>query len=142
MRRLTTIALAALLGCCAGRVARADAPSDSDKEKFFEEKIKPVLVSKCYECHSQEKKKIKGKYRMDDAETIFKGGESGKPAIVPGKPEESHLLFSIRYIDKDTDSHDALLMPPMKNGKPKKLPDEVIADFKKWIEDGAYYPKK
>jgi hypothetical protein len=129
------------LTCFGGRAARADAPGQADKEKFFEDKIRPVLVERCYECHSQEKKKVKGKFRVDDFDVMLKGGESGKRGIVPGKPDESELYLAISYTDKDTDNHDALLMPPMKNGKPRKLPDEVVANFKKWIEDGACYPK-
>ena len=60
MRRLTTIAIAGLLACSAGRLARAQAAPPPTKEgvDFFEQKIRPVLVNKCYECHSEEKKKI------------------------------------------------------------------------------------
>ena len=139
MRRLTTIAIAGLMACCAGRFARGQAPPPPTKEgiDFFEQKIRPVLVNKCYECHSEEKKKIKGKLRLDDYAAMLKGGESGKPAVVPGDPDKSQLVFSMTYTDKDTDSHDALLMPPPKNGKPRKLPDSVIDDFRQWIKMGA-----
>jgi hypothetical protein len=144
MRRLTGIAIAGLLACGAGRLARAaDAPPPPTKEgiEFFEAKIRPVLVDKCYECHSEVKKKVKGKYRVDDFKLMFKGGESGKPAIVPGKPDESQLYYSMTYKDTDTPNHDALLMPPPKNGRPKKLPDSVLQDFRKWIEMGAPVPQ-
>jgi len=143
MRRFTTLALAGALALCAGSLARADAPPAPTKEglEFFEKNIRPVLVDKCYECHSQEKKKIKGKLRLDDYASMRKGGESGKPSVVPGKPDDSLLIFSLTYKDKDTGDHDALLMPPPKNGKPRKLPDAVIENFRKWIEMGAPYPQ-
>jgi hypothetical protein len=142
MRRLTGIAIAGLLACGAGRLARAaDAPPPTKEGiEFFESKIRPVLVKDCYECHSEVKKKVKGKYRLDDFKLMFKGGESGKPAIIPGKPDESQLYFSMTYKDTDTPNHDALLMPPPKNGRPKKLPDSVLQDFRKWIEMGAPVP--
>src|SRR6185312_1968596 len=142
MRRFTAIAVAGLVACCAGEVARAAAPPPPTKDglDFFETKIRPVLERDCYECHSAAKKKIKGKLRLDNLQSMLKGGESGKPSVVPGKPDESLLIFSMTYKDKDTPDHDALLMPPPKNGKPKKLPDSVIEDFRKWIEMGAPYP--
>jgi hypothetical protein len=113
MRRLTTIAIAGLLACSAGRLARAQVAPPATKEgvDFFEQKIRPVLVNKCYECHSEEKKKIKGKLRLDDYAAMLKGGESGKPAIVPGDPDKGQLILSLTYTDKDTGDHDALLMP-------------------------------
>ena len=141
MRRYTTIAIAGVLACCAGRMARGAEPPTKEGLDFFEKKIRPVLVDKCYECHSQEKKKIKGKLRLDDYASMLKGGESGKPSVVPGKPDEGLLVFSMTYTDKDTGDHDALLMPPPKNGKSKKLPDAVINDFREWIKMGAPYPQ-
>ena len=44
----------------------------------------------------------------------------------PGQPEQSLLLKALRYKDPH------LKMPPT-----GKLPDHVIADFEKWIADGA-----
>jgi hypothetical protein len=138
------MAIAGLLACSAGRLARAQAapPTNQQGLDFFEQKIRPVLVEKCYECHSDVKKKVKGKLKLDDYASMLKGGESGKPAVVPGDPDKSQLVFSMTYTDKDTADHDALLMPPPKNGKPKKLPDSVINDFREWIKMGAPYPKE
>ena len=36
--------------------------------EFFEKKIRPVLVSECYKCHSKDEK-VKGELRLD-----WKGG--------------------------------------------------------------------
>ncbi|HXE54801.1 MAG TPA: PSD1 and planctomycete cytochrome C domain-containing protein [Tepidisphaeraceae bacterium] len=126
--------------CGAARAAEAPPPTKEGLD-FFEQKIRPVLVQHCYECHSQVKRKIKGKLRLDSYASMLKGGESGKPSVVPGDPDKSLIVFVMTYTDKDTDTHDALLMPPPKNGKPRKLPDSVINDFRQWIKMGAPYPQ-
>src|SRR5262245_24434520 len=61
-------------------VARGD---DSGFD-FFEKKIRPVLVEHCYKCHSAGAKKLRGGLRLDLKAGWQKGGDSGKPAIVPG----------------------------------------------------------
>ncbi|MCA8996895.1 MAG: DUF1549 domain-containing protein, partial [Planctomycetaceae bacterium] len=99
--------------------------------RFFESKIRPVLVAQCYACHSSEaakQGKLRGQLLLDSREATRQGGESG-PAIVPGQPDESLLLSAIR--------HDSFEMPPK-----GKLPDSVIADFAKWIEMGAPDPRE
>ncbi|MFO0803458.1 MAG: PSD1 and planctomycete cytochrome C domain-containing protein [Gemmataceae bacterium] len=107
---------------------------DADaKTAFFESKIRPVLVKECYSCHSAEAaktKKLRGGLQLDTREGIRKGGDGG-PAVVPGDPKKGSLLAAIR--------HDASAekMPP--NGK---LADAVIADFTKWIEQGATDPRE
>lgn len=97
---------------------------------FFEQKIRPVLVQHCYACHSQESAsagKLKAQLYLDTAAGIASGGESG-PVLVPGKSGESSLLKAVRY--------DGLEMPPS-----GKLPDEVAADFARWIDLGAPDPR-
>ncbi len=111
------------IGC-----ARADAPKpDSQAVEFFEKRIRPVLVAQCFECHSAEAKKLKGKLRLDTREGLRKGGESGA-VVVPGQPEQSVLISALRY--------DGPRMPPK-----AKLPPEVIADFEKWVAMGAPDPR-
>jgi len=94
---------------------------------FFEAKIRPVLVESCYECHS-EMGDIEGKLRVDLREGLLVGGETG-PAVVPKNREESLLLHALEY-------RDGLEMPP--DGK---LPANVIADFRRWIQMGAPDPR-
>ena len=97
---------------------------------FFEAKIRPELVTHCYECHSAGavgKNKLKGALLLDSRDGIRKGGDSG-PAVVPGKPDESLLLSAL--------THDSFKMPPK-----GKLPDELIGHFRKWIEMGAPDPR-
>ena len=95
---------------------------------FFEKKVRPVLVANCYQCHSASAKELQGKLRLDTKDGIRKGGESG-PAVVPGKPDESLLIKSIRH-------EDGMEMPPKKS-----LPDYAIADLVKWVEMGAPDPR-
>ena len=51
--------------------------------EFFEKKIRPVLVSECYKCHSKDEK-VKGELRLDWKGGWQKGGESGA-TIIPGR---------------------------------------------------------
>ena len=61
----------------------------TDGIAFFEQRIRPVLVEHCYACHSTEAKKLKGGLYLDSKAGWQKGGDSGDPALVPGKPEAS-----------------------------------------------------
>ena len=47
--------------------------------KFFREKIEPVLKRECYECHSEEAKKLKAGLRLDSRAALLAGG----PAVEP-----------------------------------------------------------
>ncbi len=105
----------------------ADEISDADL-KFFESKIRPVLVKECYKCHSIEAKKSQGGFRLDTRKSLRDGGESG-PAIVPGKPEESLLIEALR--------HESFEMPPS-----GRLDDAIIEDFVVWIQRGAPDPRR
>jgi hypothetical protein len=96
---------------------------------FFENKIRPVLVAKCYPCHSSKLSSPMGGLAMDTKAGLQKGGASG-PVIVAGKPADSKLFHAIRYTNPQ------LQMPPT-----GKLPDNVIADFEQWINSGAHDPR-
>jgi hypothetical protein len=107
-------------------IARGE-ESAKDEVEFFEKKIRPVLVEHCYECHSQQADKLKGKLLLDSREAARQGGESG-PAVVPGDPDASLVLQALRYENFE--------MPPK-----GKLPQAVIADFEHWIKHGAIDPR-
>ncbi len=97
---------------------------------FFETKIRPVLATKCYGCHSSKLKAPMGALILDTKAGMAKGGALG-PILVPGKPAESQVLKALRFTDPQ------LQMPPT-----GKLPDTVIADFEQWIAAGAVDPRK
>jgi hypothetical protein len=124
-------AAVAMLG---GTVVGFAAPSSKitpEQLDFFEQKIRPVLVKNCYDCHSEEKGKSKGELTLDSRDGIRAGGDRG-PAVVPGKPDESILINAIRQVGQ-------LRMPPDSRGG--ILPDDVISDFEKWVKDGAPDPR-
>jgi hypothetical protein len=123
----SVLALVSLAGLLGGQPAKAEEQASPKQIEFFEKKIRPVLVAECYKCHSSQAEKLKAGLRLDTKEGMLAGGESG-PAIVPGDAAGSLLLQAIR--------HESFEMPP-----DKQLSDEVIADFEKWIADGAADPR-
>jgi hypothetical protein len=146
------LALAAVLAVAASTSAQTPAPAAAptatapapahaggkkknsitpEQAEFFEKKIRPVLVEKCYDCHSEESGKMKNDLALDSRDAIRIGGERG-PGIVPFKPDESFVIQAIRQEGR-------IAMPPEKKGG--KLPDEVIADFEKWVAMGAPDPR-
>jgi len=98
--------------------------------EFFENKIRPVLVAHCYECHSGEPDPESASFVVDTREGILQGGDSGK-AVVPGNLKQSLILQAIEH------DPEFYAMPP-----DEKLPAAVIADFRKWIQMGAPDPRK
>ena len=100
---------------------------ESAELEFFENKIRPVLIQHCYECHSAATDDPEGGLRLDWRDGLLTGGESGA-AIVPGESTTSLLLEALR--------HETLEMPP-----DEKLDDAVISDFQQWIERGAFDPR-
>ncbi|NBV20576.1 MAG: DUF1553 domain-containing protein [Proteobacteria bacterium] len=120
--------LALLAGVFALRAHAADAAAGHD---FFENKIRPLLIEQCLKCHDgSAPDKPKGGLALNTRDGWSKGGEHG-PAIVPGDPDKSLLIRSIRYTEKD------LEMPP----KGKKLSAAQIALFEEWVRMGAPDPR-
>jgi Protein of unknown function (DUF1553)/Protein of unknown function (DUF1549)/Planctomycete cytochrome C len=108
------------------------AEEDKDGIELFEKKIRPVLVERCYECHSAKAKKVEGNLLLDSREGARKGGDQG-PAIDPGDLEKSLLIQAIRYTDEN------LQMPPKDKGG--RLAAEIVADFEAWVKRGAPDPR-
>ncbi len=107
----------------------AEAPPAPTPEalEFFETHIRPVLAERCFECHSAQSKVLQGGLRLDTAERLRTGGETGA-IVVPHQPDQSVLIKAIRY--------ESYEMPPS-----GKLPDNVIEDFVKWVSMGAPDPR-
>jgi len=118
-----------LAAICAMVATSAWADTD-EATALFESRIRPVLVEHCYKCHSDGARSPKGGLRLDSREALLKGGING-PAIVPGKPDHSLLIKALSHED------DVAEMPP-----DEKLPDRVLADFRRWITLGAPDPRK
>lgn len=113
-----------------GVMSALAAQPDAHDLEFFEQKIRPVLVEQCYECHSADAAKagkLKGNLLLDSREGTQRGGDSG-PAVVPGKIDESLIVSAIK--------HESFIMPPT-----AKLSAAVAADFEHWINRGAPDPR-
>src|SRR5580704_9539120 len=109
----------------------AQKPVELTKEgvEFFEKFIRPVLAERCYECHSTQARKVKGKLLLDSQPGIAKGGISG-PVLVAGDVENSRLIQAIRWTDAD------FAMPPK-----GKLSPQQIEKFEQWVKMGAPDPR-
>lgn len=106
-------------------------PAAGAGELAFNKDVRPVLSKTCFTCHGPDAAAVKGKLRLDLRDLALKGGESGKPAIVPGKPEESEIIRRIRSTDPDD------VMPPPEAHMTFTSRDvEVLTQ---WIREGAVY---
>ena len=99
-----------------------------DDDLFFESKVRPVLIKRCYDCHSTEKK-TKGGLALDTRAGWQHGGDNG-PAIIPGDLTKSLLIKAVRYLDKD------FAMPPK-----SRLPADEVAILEEWVKRGAPDPR-
>src|SRR5258708_37888494 len=71
--------------------------ADAHPAVDFARDIQPIFAARCYDCHGE--KKQKSGFRLDDKAVALRGGDSGKPAIVPGKSAESSLIHRITSTD-------------------------------------------
>ncbi|MEI6527060.1 MAG: PSD1 and planctomycete cytochrome C domain-containing protein [Planctomycetota bacterium] len=129
LRSLWIVVCAALvLGSLgfAQEASEVSAPTTKQLD-FFETKIRPVLVEKCYECHSGAASILQGSLSLETRDGILRGGDSG-PVAIPGKPQESLLIQVLR--------HQEPTMPP--DGK---LSDSIVVDFEHWVQDGLVDPR-
>ncbi len=116
-----------LLVACIPAMSLAD-----EQEDFFEQRIRPLLVSKCESCHSEATGKTHGNLALDSLSGWSRGGDSG-PAIVPGNADESLFVKAIRY------SEDGPQMPPHDAGGP--LLESEVALLVEWVNRGAPDPR-
>jgi mono/diheme cytochrome c family protein len=93
--------------------------------------IHPILADNCFHCHGVDERARKGGLRLDVSESAVRGGDSGDPAIVPGKPDVSQLIHRI------TASDESERMPPA-DAKPA-LTAAQVETLRKWIAGGAKY---
>ncbi len=97
----------------------------------FVRDIQPILAEHCTHCHGLDEHSRQGGLRLDLQTDAFRGGDSGEPAIVSGKPELGLLMQRITSHDVDE------VMPPPKENKP--LTAKQIETIKQWISEGANY---
>jgi hypothetical protein len=100
----------------------------AQQAEFFEKKIRPLLVERCYECHAGSESN--GGLKLDSREPLRHGGDSG-PAVIEGQPDASLLIQAVRYDNPD------LQMPPS-----GRLSSEEIAALEQWVATGAFDPRE
>lgn len=102
-----------------GSVARA--------EIDFSRDVRPILNAHCTACHGGVKEA--GEVSFIYRDRALGKGESGKPVIVPGKPDASEMIARITT----TDPYD--IMPKPEHGPP--LSKKEIDVLRQWISEGA-----
>src|SRR5437773_583016 len=93
----------------------------------FDQDVRPLL-NRCVTCHGPGK--ARASLRLDNRESATAAVDSGKRAVVPGKPDQSELLRRVSSTDKD------VRMPP--RGEP--LSPAQVDKLRRWIADGAPWP--
>ena len=129
MDRLNFLCLAFLFiasGLFVDEAVGEEPKPSAESLEFFEKKVRPLLATHCYECHSEQAKRLEGGLHLDRRKDVLSGGDSG-PAIEPGDPESSLLISAVRY--------DAFEMPPK-----GKLSNSEIAILHRWVKEGAPWP--
>jgi len=111
-----------LLALLPAGIALADDPT-AEQLAFFETRIRPLLVERCYECHSGDPDEVENKFQIDSRAGILRGGIHG-PAAIAGMPEKSLMIFSINHAVQ-------IDMPPK-----FKLPQREIDDLTAWVRMG------
>ncbi len=98
------------------------------KDKIdFNTQVKPIFNKKCITCHGGVKQQ--SGFSLLFREEALGNTKSGKPAIIPGKPDESELVRRITNTDPDE-------RMPYKHAALSK--DEINV-LKQWIKEGAVW---
>lgn len=98
----------------------------------FARDIQPLVERSCAACHGGTK--VKGGFSLASRESILKGGQSGEPAVLPGRSAESPL---VRYISGQIED---LEMPPLhRRDDYPPLGENEIALVRAWIDGGAVW---
>src|SRR5437867_3289715 len=99
-------------------------PLRGESVEFIRE-VRPVLARHCFKCHGPDEKARKAKLRLDVRAAALRGGKSGRPALVPGKPEQSELVQRVFAEDEGE------RMPPAHARKPLSAEQKEI--LKRWV---------
>ena len=96
-----------------------------EKTVDFNTEVKPIINKKCISCHGGVKKQ--GGFSFLFEKEALSATKSGKPAIIPGNPEDSEMI-------KRLSSKDPELRMPYKH---TALSEEEIDIFTRWVKQGA-----
>jgi hypothetical protein len=103
------------------------ARTSADEARYFHSTVLPILQAECFRCHGE---KDQGSLKLNSRAAALKGGDSERPALVPGDAGASEMIARLRHEDPDQ------RMPPTG----KSLPEAQIAILEKWINGGASWP--
>jgi mono/diheme cytochrome c family protein len=103
-------------------IAATTAPAGPE---FFENRIRPILATNCFSCHTSTHL---GDLRLDSRDAMLKGGKSG-PAVIPGDPDKSLLIQAVRQTN-----------PKLKMPMGGRLKDNEVEDMVAWVKAGAVWP--
>lgn len=112
-------------------VLACTAPAVFGQSVDFSRQVRPILASYCFKCHGPDASQRQAGLRLDDRKAATSPADSGRIAIVAGKPEESELIRRIFSQD------DAERMPPPEEKRP--LSDDQKELLRRWIAEGAPY---
>ena len=100
-------------------------------EVDYQRDIQPILAERCAHCHGVDEATREGGLRLDSRDGGLRGGDSGEPAIVPGKPDESELIRRVSSAD------DGDVMPPPDDHE--RLSAKQVEQLTEWVRQGAVY---
>jgi hypothetical protein len=85
-------AIALVFALQTGIAGSAAAACGRLKIAFFEKTIRPILINRCYECHSVESGKSKGGLLLDSRDAMLKGGDNGPGHRGQSRQEPHHRV--------------------------------------------------
>ena len=113
----TALTTAFLLG------ASVVAQAQDDNKVTYADHVQPIFRAKCFACHNSDKKS--GGLDLTNFTSLMQGGSSGQ--VIDGGDGDASRLYAVV-------SHQAQpYMPPNSD----KLPADMLAVIKKWIDGGA-----
>lgn len=102
----------------------------SVKALDYESDILPIMKEHCFDCHSEQKDKVKGNLALDDLPDMRDYQRAKFSLIRPGNAKESQFLNVMKLGEGDDD-----FMPR----KGSALPEKQIALIEQWITEGAKF---
>ncbi len=97
-------------------------PVSTDAD-FFEQKVRPILAERCWDCHGEDTQE--SGLRLDSRADLLGGGNSGKTTYSSERPETSYLLQVM-------EGQGPVQMPP-----DDPLPSDELAILTRWVKLGV-----
>src|SRR5262249_47498651 len=97
----------------------------------YNRQVRPILSNNCFQCHGPDADQRESGLRLDVREAALQPADSGKPAVVPGRPDQSGLVRRVSATKKGT------VMPPPSSNKTLTAAEKQL--LKDWIAQGAAY---